>query len=80
MCFQCVAEKMTEAELLRSYEFAQNNIGLARAVGNTASVDDFSFVMRITGAIWNNREREMIAQLIAGQSILMDYIKQKKEQ
>lgn len=80
MCFKCVAEKMTEAQLLRTFEFAQNNIGLARSVGNDDGVSKFTIEMFITSMVWRNRERELIAQLNAGQSVLMDFLKQTKEQ
>lgn len=78
MCFKCVAEKMTEAELLRSYEFAQNNIGLSRAVGNDNAVRHFTEAMIVSKMVWQQRERQMLDQLNAGQSILMKHLKQKR--
>ncbi len=80
MCFKCVAEKMPEAELLEIFEFAQNNIGKARLAGKQFEVELFTIEMFVTRMVWQNRERETIAQLNAGQSILMDFLKQTKEQ
>lgn len=79
MCFKCVAKKMTEAQLLRTFEFAQNNIGLARSVGNDDGVKKFTIEMFITRMVYKNREREMLAQLNAGQSILMEYLEKKRK-
>lgn len=80
MCFKCEVEKMDEAGLLRTYEFAQNNIGLSRAVGNYNAVRHFTEAMIVSEMVWQQQERQMLDQLNAGQSILMDYLKQKKEQ